>query len=78
MTAMGIPMLWMGEEFGEYQQKSEDVTKPQKITWFLLSGDQNHDLFEYYQKLIALRLQTPALQSDNIKFFYENVPDRGL
>ncbi|MGF1936835.1 MAG: alpha-amylase family glycosyl hydrolase [Nostoc sp. ChiQUE02] len=78
MTAMGIPMLWMGEEFGEYQQKSQDVTKPQKITWSLLSSDQNHDLFEYYQKLIALRKQTPALQSDNIQFFYENADDKVL
>lgn len=78
MTAMGVPMLWMGEEFGEYQQKSEDVTKSQKITWSLLSSDQNHDLFEYYQKLIALRQQTPALQSDNIKFFYENADDKVL
>jgi 1,4-alpha-glucan branching enzyme len=78
MTAMGIPMLWMGEEFGEYQQKSEDVTKPQKITWSLLLDDQNYDLFEYYQKLITLRQQTPALQSDNIKFFYENADDKVL
>ncbi|MEJ6482212.1 alpha-amylase family glycosyl hydrolase [Nostoc punctiforme UO1] len=78
MTAMGVPMLWMGEEFGEYQQKSEDVTKPQKITWSLLLDDQNYDLFEYYQKLITLRQQTPALQSDNIKFFYENADDKVL
>ncbi|MDZ7967720.1 MAG: alpha-amylase family glycosyl hydrolase [Nostoc sp. DedSLP03] len=78
MTAMGIPMLWMGEEFGEYQQKSEDVTKPQKINWSLLSNGQNHDLFEYYQKLIALRKETPALQSDNIKFFYENAAEKVL
>ncbi|MEH2144876.1 alpha-amylase family glycosyl hydrolase [Nostoc sp.] len=78
MTAMGIPMLWMGEEFGEYQLKSEDVTKPQKINWSLLSGDQNRDLFKYYQKLIALRKQNFALQSDNIKFFYENTDDKVL
>ncbi|MEH2167596.1 MAG: alpha-amylase family glycosyl hydrolase [Nostoc sp.] len=78
MTAMGVPMLWMGEEFGEYQQKSEDVTKPRKINWSLLSSDQNHDLFEYYQKLIALHKQTPALQSDNIKFFYENANEKVL
>ncbi|MEH2124296.1 MAG: alpha amylase C-terminal domain-containing protein [Nostoc sp.] len=71
-------MLWMGEEFGEYQQKSEDVTKPRKINWSLLSNGQNHDLFEYYQKLIALRQQTSALQSDNIKFFYENAAEKVL
>jgi 1,4-alpha-glucan branching enzyme len=71
-TAMGIPMLWMGQEFGEYQKKSEDVTKPQKINWSLLTSEQNQDLFEYYQKLIALRKQNLALQSDNIEFFHEN------
>ncbi|MDF5709624.1 MAG: alpha-amylase family glycosyl hydrolase [Nostoc sp. S4] len=78
MTAMGIPMLWMGEEFGEYQQKSEDVTEPRKITWSLLANSQNHNLFEYYQKLIALRKQNLALQSDTIKFFYENAKDKVL
>ncbi|MBD2414334.1 alpha-amylase [Nostoc calcicola FACHB-389] len=78
MTAMGIPMLWMGEEFGEYQQKSESVTQPQKIAWSLLKSDRNHDLFNCYKKLIALRQQNLALQSDNIEFLYENANDRVL
>ncbi|BAY38510.1 alpha amylase catalytic region [Nostoc sp. NIES-2111] len=72
MTAVGVPMLWMGEEFGEYQRKSEDVTQPKKINWSLLNNDQNQDLLDYYKKLIALRKHTPALQSDNIEFFHEN------
>ncbi len=78
ITAMGIPMLWMGEEFGEYQQKSESVTQPKNIAWSLLKSDQNHNLFEYYQKLIALRQQNLALQSDNIEFFHENANDKVL
>ncbi|WP_347242485.1 alpha-amylase family glycosyl hydrolase [Nostoc sp. FACHB-888] len=78
MTAMGIPMLWMGEEFGEYQQKSESVTQLQKINWSLLESDQNRDLFKYYQNLIALRKQNLTLQSDNIDFFYENAGDKVL
>lgn len=72
MTAMGVPMVWMGEEFGEYQRKSEDVTQPKRINWSLLNNDQNQDLLNYYKKLIALRKHTPALQSDNIEFFHEN------
>ncbi|HEY9742795.1 MAG TPA: alpha amylase C-terminal domain-containing protein [Coleofasciculaceae cyanobacterium] len=72
MTAMGVPMLWMGEEFGEDKRKSETVTQPQKIAWPLLERGLNRDLFEYYKKLIALRKQNPALQSDNIEFFHEN------
>ncbi|MBW4612107.1 MAG: alpha-amylase [Desmonostoc vinosum HA7617-LM4] len=78
MTAMGIPMLWMGEEFGEYQPKSESVTQPQKINWSLLANDQNRNLFTYYKKLIVLRRQNPALQSNNIDFFYENAEAKVL
>jgi 1,4-alpha-glucan branching enzyme len=72
MTAMGVPMLWMGEEFGEPKRKSETVTQPKKIAWPLLERDLNRDLFEYYKKLIALRKQNLALSSDNIEFFHEN------
>lgn len=72
MTAMGVPMLWMGEEFAEAKRKSEKVTQPKKIAWPLLEKPLNHDLFAYYQKLIALRQQNSALSSDNIDFFHEN------
>ncbi len=72
MTAMGIPMLWMGEEFGEHKRKSEKVTQPKKIAWPLLEKSENRDLFEYYQKLIVLRKHNSALQSDNIEFFHED------
>ncbi|MBD2450632.1 alpha amylase C-terminal domain-containing protein [Nostoc sp. FACHB-152] len=78
MTAMGIPMLWMGDEFGEYQQKSEDVTKPKKINWSLLEKDENSDLFEHYKKLIALRRENPALHTDNIEFFHTNAEAKVL
>ena len=72
MTAMGVPMIWMGEEFGEYKRKPETTTRPNKITWSLLEQDLNRDLFKYYKTLITLRQQNPALQCDNIEFFYEN------
>lgn len=72
MTAMGIPMLWMGEEFGEHKRKSENVNQPKKIAWALIEREQNRDLFEYYKKLIALRKQNTALQNNNIEFFHEN------
>jgi 1,4-alpha-glucan branching enzyme len=74
MTAMGVPMLWMEEEFGEHKRKSDKVTQPKKIAWPLLEREPNRDLLEYYKKLIDLRQQNPALGSDNIEFFHEN-PD---
>ena len=72
ITAMGVPMLWMGEEFGEHKRKSQTVTQPKKIAWALLDREENRDLFEYYKSLITLRKQSPAIQSDNIEFFHEN------
>jgi len=76
-TAVGIPMLWMGEEFGEHKRKSKTVTQPKKIAWPLLEREANHDLFAYYQSLIALRRQK-ALQSDKIEFFHENAEAKVL
>ena len=74
ITAMGVPMLWMGQEFGEHKRKSESVTQPKKIAWPLLEKDLNQNLFEAYKHLIALRKKSMAIQSDNIEFFHEN-PD---
>ncbi|BAY28890.1 alpha amylase catalytic region [Nostoc carneum NIES-2107] len=78
MTAKGIPMLWMGEEFGEHKRKSESVTQPKKIAWPLLKNAENHDLWQYYQQLIALRKHNLALQSDNIEFFCEDADPKLL
>jgi 1,4-alpha-glucan branching enzyme len=69
MTAMGVPMIWMGEEFGEYKYKTID---PAKIDWTLLQNDLNRELFAYYKGLIALRRQNHALYTENVDFFYEN------
>jgi 1,4-alpha-glucan branching enzyme len=74
MTAMGVPMIWMGDEFGEYHPKTETTTQRNPLQWQLLDQSLNQDLHEHYRRLIQLRLQTPALTTDNIAFFHEN-PD---
>ncbi|UBF26505.1 alpha amylase C-terminal domain-containing protein [Kovacikia minuta CCNUW1] len=71
LTAMGVPMIWMGEEFGEYKYKTPDQAK---IDWTLLDGDLNRNLFEFYKGLIRLRKENHALYTENIDFFHEN-PD---
>ena len=38
ITAMGVPMIWMGEEFGEYKHKTLD---PAPLDWRLLDNDPN-------------------------------------
>lgn len=73
LTAPGIPMLEMGEEFGDYTPNTmEDV----RIRWELLGLPQAKDLYQFYQNLILLRKSHPLLQmADNIEFLYTN-PDQ--
>lgn len=75
MTAVGIPMIWMGEEFGEYKSKT---IEPSKIDWTLLSNDGNRGLFDYYKGLINLRKSNHALYTENIDFFHEDEESKVL
>ncbi|HEY9810123.1 MAG TPA: alpha-amylase family glycosyl hydrolase [Halomicronema sp.] len=70
MTAMGVPMLLMGEEFGEVTRHLPN--QENKLNWHLLNYESHRNLFEWYQRLIALRKSEPALQSNNIEFFCED------
>jgi len=69
MTSLGLPMIWMGEEFGEHAVMSEQSNK---INWTLLESGLNKDLLHYYKTLIGLRTANPAFRSDKIEFFHED------
>jgi 1,4-alpha-glucan branching enzyme len=69
MTAVGVPLIWMGEEFGEYKAKTIEQAK---IDWTLLGNDMNKGLWEYYKGLIHLRKNNQALYTENIEFFHED------
>jgi 1,4-alpha-glucan branching enzyme len=71
-TAPSIPMLWMGDEFGQATHKTQTTTEPNPLDWSLLDQELNQDLLAFYKKLIALRKEKPALQTNNIDFFYEH------
>ncbi|MEC4986536.1 MAG: alpha-amylase family glycosyl hydrolase [Oscillatoria sp. PMC 1068.18] len=75
MTAVGVPMVWMGEEFGEYKPKTIESAK---IDWSLLKNDANRSLFEWYKGLIGLRRNNHALYTENINFFHENADGKVL
>ena len=66
-TVVGVPLVWMGNEFGEYNPEEEA-----KIDWQLLENNDNQSLLDYYRGLIALRTQNHALRTDNIEFFHED------
>ena len=67
MTAVGVPLVWMGNEFGEYNPDEEI-----KIDWNLLANENNQGLFDYYRGLIDLRTNNHAFRCSNIDFFYED------
>ncbi|AFY45576.1 alpha-amylase family glycosyl hydrolase [Nostoc sp. PCC 7107] len=69
MTAVGVPLVWMGQEFGEYKPKTPESSK---IDWTLLGNDLNRSLFDYYKGLIHLRKNSHALYTENIDFIHEN------
>lgn len=69
MTSVGVPLIWMGEEFGEYKPKQPESSK---IEWSLLSNELNRSLFDYYKGLINLRKTNHALYTENIDFIHEN------
>lgn len=69
MTAVGVPLIWMGEEFSEYKPLSIESAK---IDWTLLQNDNSRHLFDYYKGLINLRKDNPALYTENIEFFHED------
>ncbi len=77
-TAVGLPMIWMGDEFGEYKRKTETTTKPNRLQWHLVEQEFNQNLLRHYQQMTALRKKVPALQTGNIDFFYEHFENKIL
>lgn len=65
LTSPGVPMVWMGQEFGESAAKTMDW---QRLDWSLLQNENNSDLLNYYKGLIRLRTSTPALHGNTIEF----------
>jgi 1,4-alpha-glucan branching enzyme len=74
LTAPGVPMIWMGQEFGESAPKTIDY---QPIDWALLQNPTNADLMHYYSGLINLRKETSALQGNTFEVILKEA-DRHL
>ncbi|WP_333351168.1 alpha amylase C-terminal domain-containing protein [Microcoleus sp. B3-A4] len=76
VTAVGIPMLWIAQEFG--QSARQTPNQPNKLQWSLLKNQPNHELLEYYKQVIRLREKVPALYTENIEFIHENAEAKVL
>ncbi|MCP4710923.1 MAG: hypothetical protein GY869_20055, partial [Planctomycetes bacterium] len=70
MTGRSTPMLYAGQEFAQ-NATSRDPNgniQPQPLQWDNLNTPEGQDIFDYYQRLIALRLNQPVLRVDDIAF----------
>lgn len=82
LTAPGIPMLFMGQEFLEDKQWSDDVTDHPEL---LLYWDGLHapdpsmrDFLRFTRELIALRWRLPALRNEGFRLVHVHDQNRVL
>lgn len=71
LTAPGIPQLFMGQEFLEDKQWSENPSSANLIYWQGLDTDNKVmvDHLRFTRELIHLRWQLPALRSNSVRGF---------
>jgi 1,4-alpha-glucan branching enzyme len=78
LLAPGIPQIFMGQEFLEDKQWSDDPGGPNRIFWQGVdSGDKSMvDFLRFTQDLIRLRWLEPAVRSDSINVFHVHNANR--
>jgi len=80
LTAPGIPMLFMGQEFLEDKQFSDDPNSGNLIWWAGLEGANKAmaDHLRFTTDLIRLRWRQPAFCDGSVRTHYVNNVDRVL
>ncbi|CAF4143271.1 unnamed protein product, partial [Rotaria sordida] len=75
ITSFGLVMIWMGEEIGEYKEKTPGTAK---IDWTLIEDREdnsnaiNKEQLQFYKDVIHLRKSNAALRCPNLEFIYEH------
>lgn len=74
MTAVGIPMILAGDEFGDVHDLDHAnwrLKMSDPVDWDRMdAAPANHDLWQKVAALIGLRKSHPALARNEIEFFY--------
>jgi 1,4-alpha-glucan branching enzyme len=78
LTAPGIPSLFMGEEFLEDKQWSDNPHEPNLIFWDgLATGEKSMlDFLRFTQDLIKLRRRHAALRGESVRVFHTHNANR--
>ena len=66
-TAVGIPMLYQGQEFGGYRERDMEI---RPLQWDLLAEDFGLQIERNYAFLARLRTEHPALQQARIEMVH--------
>ncbi len=80
LTSPGIPQIFMGQEFLEDKQWSDDPASPNLIWWNGVNGaDQAMvDHLRFTQDAIRLRWSQPALRGESVRAFHVHDGNRVL
>ncbi len=78
LAAPGIPHIFMGQEFLEDKQWSDDPTSPNLIWWDGVNGADSAMVnnLRFTQDLIRLRWRQPAIRGDNVRAFHVHDANR--
>ena len=68
-TIPGIPMTWMGQEFGAAEEKT---LEPRPLDWSLLKNERNANLRDHVKGLFQLRRESPALRGDQFEICFRD------
>jgi len=78
-TSVGIPHVFMGQEFLEDKQWHDEPGSPYQIWWDGLEQDQVMiDFLRFSQELFAIRAKLPALRASGLNVFHVNNDNRIL
>ncbi len=81
LTAPGVPMLFMGQEFLEDKLWSDNPNRADLLLWWDgLEGQDRHmaDFHRFSRDLIGLRRRQPALRADPVNVFHIDEANRVL
>lgn len=81
LTAPGVPMLFMGQEFLEDKWWSDDPHRADRFIWWAgLEGGDRHmsDFHRFTRDLVWLRRRHPALRSEPVNVYHVDNVNRVL
>lgn len=70
LTAVGIPMIFAGEEFADQMDQPIANKQMDPINWERLSDGWRTNLFNHVATMVKLRTGCPALGDDNTEFIH--------